>query len=99
TSFARDWSSDVCSSDLAFGRDGPFAIASELNEAIAVGDWTLYTTFLDRIERVTPEAVRDVARRVFVRVAVTVGLFDPILPETARSEERRARTHARDRPP
>lgn len=67
----------------AFGRDGPFAIASELNEAIAVGDWTLYTTFLDRIERVTLEAVRDVARRVFVRDAVTVGLFDPILPETA----------------
>ncbi len=67
----------------AFGRDGPFAIASQLNEAVAVGDWTLYTTFLDRIERVTPEAVRDVARRVFVRDAVTVGLFDPILPEPA----------------
>lgn len=67
----------------AFGRDGPFAIASQLNEAVAVGDWTLYTTLLDRIERVTPEAVRDVARRVFVRDAVTVGLFDPILPETA----------------
>lgn len=67
----------------AFGRDGPFAIASQLNEAIAVGDWTLYTTFLDRIERVTPEAVRSVARRVFVRDAATVGVFDPVLPETA----------------
>ena len=67
----------------AFGRDGPYAIASQLNEAIAVGDWTLFTTFLDRIERVTPEAVQDVARRTFVRDTMTVGVFDPILPETA----------------
>ena len=64
----------------AFGRDGPYAIASQLNEAIAVGDWTLYTTFLDRIERVTAEAVQDVARRTFNRDAMTVGLYDPVAP-------------------
>ncbi len=64
----------------AFGRDGPYAVASQLNEAIAVGDWTLFTTFLDRIDRVTPEAVQDVARRLFDRNTLTVGIYDPVLP-------------------
>ncbi len=62
----------------AFGRDGPYAVASQLNEAIAAGDWTLYTTYLDRIERVTAEAVQAAAQRLFVRDALTVGLYDPV---------------------
>ena len=67
--------------DEAFGRDGPYAIASQLNEAIAAGDWTLYTTYLDRIERVTLDDVRDAARRTFDRDALTVGYYEPIMPE------------------
>jgi zinc protease len=66
--------------DEAFGRDGAFAIASRLNEAIAAGDWTLYTTFLDRIEHVTTDHVRAAARRTFDRDRVTVGHYVPILP-------------------
>ena len=31
----------------AYGRDGSFAIASNLNESIAAGDWTLYYTVDD----------------------------------------------------
>ncbi len=65
----------------AFGRDGPYAIASQLNEAVAAGDWTLYTTYLDRIERVTPEAVQAAAERLFVRDTLTVGIYDPIVAE------------------
>ena len=64
----------------AFGRDGPYAIASELNEAIAAGDWTLYTTYIDRIERVTLADVQAAAERTFQRDTLTVGLYDPILP-------------------
>ena len=64
----------------AFGRDGSYAIASELNEAIAAGDWTLFTTYIDRIERVTLADVQAVAQRTIQRDTLTVGLYDPILP-------------------
>lgn len=69
--------------DEAFGRDGAFAVASRVNEAIAVGDWTLYTTFLDRIESVSTEDVRAAARRTFDRDRLTVGIYEPILPAGA----------------
>jgi zinc protease len=67
--------------DEAFGRDGPFAVAARLNEAIAAGDWTLYTTFLERIEHVSLADIRSAARRIFDRDRVTVGLYEPILAE------------------
>ena len=62
----------------AFGRDGPFSIAAQLNEAIAAGDWTLYTTFLDRIERVTASDVQRVAQTYLVEEKRTVGYYVPV---------------------
>jgi zinc protease len=62
----------------AFGRDGAFAVASQLNEAIAAGDWKLYTTYLDRIDRVTADDVRRVAQAYLVEDARTVGRFVPL---------------------
>lgn len=64
----------------AFGRDGPYAIASQLNEAIAAGDWTLFTTYIDRIERVGLADVQAAADRIFQRDTLTVGYYDPVLP-------------------
>lgn len=61
----------------AFGRDGPFAIASQLNEAIAAGDWTLYTTYLDRIDRVTTADVQRVAETYLQPMRSTVGHYIP----------------------
>ncbi|NBB75200.1 MAG: insulinase family protein [Bacteroidetes bacterium] len=61
----------------AFGRDGPFAIAAQLNEAIAAGDWTLYTTYLDRIDRVTPDDVQRVAQTYLQPERATVGHYIP----------------------
>ncbi len=61
----------------AFSRDGPFAVASRLNEAIAAGDWKLYTTYLDRIDRVTLEDVRRVASAYLVDERKTVGHYIP----------------------
>jgi zinc protease len=69
----------------AYGRDGPFAVASRLNEAIACGDWTLYTEYLARIEAVTPEAIRDAARRTFDRNRLTVGHYVPVVGDTEAS--------------
>ncbi|GIV61856.1 MAG: protease [Rhodothermaceae bacterium] len=61
----------------AFGRDGPYAIASQLNEAIAAGDWKLYTTYLDRIAAVTGEDLRRVAAQYLVEDQRTVGWYVP----------------------
>ncbi len=61
----------------AFGRDGPFAVAAQLNEAIAAGDWKLYTTFRDRIEHVTTDDVQHMAQTYLVEDARTVGYYVP----------------------
>ena len=62
----------------AFGRDGSFSVAAQLNEAIAAGDWTLYAQFMDRIERVTPEAVHRAAQQYLERDQRTVGRYVPV---------------------
>jgi zinc protease len=61
----------------AFGRDGPFSIAAQLNEAIAAGDWTLYAEFMERIDRVTPADVERVARQYLAPRKRTVGQYVP----------------------
>ncbi|HEX7071137.1 MAG TPA: pitrilysin family protein [Rhodothermales bacterium] len=61
----------------AFERDGPYAIASQLNEAIAAGDWKLYTTFEDRLQSVTGEDVRRVAQTYCTADVRTVGYYVP----------------------
>ncbi len=61
----------------AYGRDGPFAIAAQLNEAIALGDWKLYATYLDRIGQVTPDDVRRVAQTYLQEATRTVGWYVP----------------------
>lgn len=61
----------------AFGRDGPFAVASQLNEAIAAGDWKLYTTLRERIEAVSAEDVRRVAQQYLTETHRTVGWYVP----------------------
>lgn len=61
----------------AFGRDGPFAIAAQLNEAIAAGDWKLYTTIGERIDRVTADDVQQTARKFLLEDTRTVGHYVP----------------------
>jgi zinc protease len=63
---------------LAFSRDGAYAIAGNLNEAIATGDWTLYTTFKSKIAKVTPLQVQAIVKKYFVDNQSTVGHFIPI---------------------
>ena len=63
--------------EVAFSRDGPFSIAATLNEAIAIGDWTFYTTYLDRLSSVTREDVQRVAETYLVEDQSTTGWFVP----------------------
>ena len=66
----------------AFGRDGPYAVASRLNEAIAVGDWTLFTEYRARVEAVTAEAVQAAAARIIHDDGLTVGHYVPVPTQT-----------------
>ena len=61
----------------AYGRDGAFAIAGQLNEAIAAGDWTLYATFPTALEAVTAADVQRVAARYLIEDQSTTGWFVP----------------------
>jgi zinc protease len=52
-------------------------VASQLNEAIAAGDWKLYTQYLDRLDEVTVDDVQRVARRYLTADTSTVGRYVP----------------------
>ncbi len=64
----------------AYKRDGTAAVAGELNEWIAVGDWTLYVTFPQRVQQVTPDDVKRVARQYLNEDQSTTGWFVPVPP-------------------
>jgi zinc protease len=64
--------------DAAFQRDGSFAMAGNLNEAIAAGDWTLYYSLEDATKQVTPADVQRVARKYFDADQSTTGWFVPL---------------------
>jgi zinc protease len=61
--------------DLA--ADDPNRIAIELSDWAAQGDWRLYFLDRDRIEQVTPEQVKAIARKYLRPSNRTIGLFIP----------------------
>ncbi|MEX0677650.1 MAG: pitrilysin family protein [Pirellulales bacterium] len=52
-------------------------IAVRLSDWAAQGDWRLYLLHRDRVEKVTPEQVQDVAKRYLRRENRTLGVFIP----------------------
>ncbi len=68
---------------VAFSRDGSYAVASALNEAIAIGDWTFYTTFMERIELVSAEDIQRAAKTYLTEDNSTTGWFIPKKVEAA----------------
>ncbi len=62
----------------AYSRDGAFSIVQQLNEAIASGDWKLYTEYLSGLETVTPSEVQRVASEYLVEKNSTVGYYIPL---------------------
>jgi zinc protease len=69
----------------AYRRDGTAAVAGELNEWIAVGDWTLYVRFPEEVEKVTPADVQRVARKYFATDQSTTGWFVPVNAQESRT--------------
>ena len=66
----------------AYKRDGTAAVASELSEWIGIGDWTLYVTFPQKVQQVTPADVQRVAKQYFGADQSTTGWFVPVTPKT-----------------
>ena len=64
--------------DTAFSRDGSFGTASALNEAIAAGDWTLFTTFLERAKATSRDDIMSAVASIFNDDRQTTGRFIPV---------------------
>lgn len=62
----------------AYARDGAFAIASNLNEYISCGQWTLYLTLDQAIRKVTAADVKRVANQYLDEDQSTTGWFIPL---------------------
>ena len=62
---------------VAFSRDGSYAVASALNEAIAIGDWQFYTSYVEKIELVSAKDIKRVAAKYLTEDQSTVGWFIP----------------------
>jgi zinc protease len=66
----------------AYKRDGTAAVAGEISEWIGVGDWTLYVTFPQKVQLVTPADVQRVAKQYLGVDQSTTGWFVPVPPQT-----------------
>lgn len=67
----------VIRANIIYQRDGPFSIADQINDAIAMGDWTRYVKRPKAIEAVTAAEIQAVAKRYFQRRTSTTGWFVP----------------------
>lgn len=67
--------------DSAYQRDGTFAIASNLNEYIAIGDWTRFYSLDEKLREVTAADVKRVAAKYFQVDQSTTGWFVPLSSE------------------
>ena len=63
--------------ERAYARDGSFAQAEQINECIAVGDWTLFVTLGEKFKAVTAADVKRVANTYFVEKHSVTGWFIP----------------------
>lgn len=63
--------------EAAYSRDGSYSIASGLNEAIAMGDWTYYTTYVEKIKAVKAADVQKVTQKYLQEDQSTTGYFIP----------------------
>ncbi len=69
---------NLLSAQTAFARDGSYSIADELNEAIAMGDWTFYVRYLEELKKVTPQDVQRVVKTYMIEDSSTTGHFIPL---------------------
>ena len=76
--------------ERAYARDGSFAQAEQINECIAVGDWTLYVSLEDKFKALTPDDIKRVANAYFIEKHSVTGWFVPSVEEGAVPEKKQA---------
>jgi zinc protease len=72
----------VIKASTVYGRDGPYAIADQINDAIAMGDWSAYINLPKAIQAVSAEELQTVAAKYFVEQKSTTGWFVPEVVNT-----------------
>src|SRR5207253_6256235 len=94
----RDWSSDVCSSDLDRDGDQHYDVISAFIKSIRGSDVDAALHYLARMVE-AGEDPRFIARRLVILASEDIGLADPTALQTAvaRSEERRVGKEQRAR--
>lgn len=65
----------VIEAQTVYNRDGPFAIASAINEYIALGDWSQYITLPRDIQKVNAAEIQRVAKKYLQPKTRTTGYF------------------------
>lgn len=60
-----------------YQRDGVRSTSARLGNAVSQGDWTLFVTELEALEKVTPADVQRVARKYLIENQSTTGWFVP----------------------
>ena len=65
-----------------YGRDGTYGIADQINENIAMGDWSAYVNLPKSIQAVSANSIREVARKYFIESNCTTGWFVPEIINT-----------------
>jgi len=81
--------------DAAFKRDGSFAIAGNLNECIAAGDWSLFYSLDEATQKVTVADIKRVAAKYFGEDQSTTGWFVPTASNGATTANNAATKPAR----
>jgi zinc protease len=81
------------SAQTILSRDGSVVVASRLTEAIAAGDWTDYSTGVERLKKVTPTDVLRVAQRYLVEDQSTTGYFIPKKSSATQGQEEAQANH------
>ncbi|MEO6741847.1 MAG: pitrilysin family protein, partial [Chthoniobacteraceae bacterium] len=76
--------------ERAYARDGSFAQAEQINEAIAVGDWTLYVSLEEKFKAVTAEDVKRVGNAYFIERHSVTGWFIPSSEGGGAAEKKQA---------
>jgi zinc protease len=84
--------------NAAFERDGSYAVASGLNDSIAVGDWSLYYRLENAIRKVTVEDIQRVANSYFNEDQSTTGWFVPAVSGGATGAEAAPARAAKSQP-
>jgi len=78
----------VIRASTVYGRDGPFAIADQINGYIAMGDWSAYLNLPKAIQAVPAETLQAVAARYFLERSSTTGWFVPKIVNTLGAQSR-----------